>query len=240
MEPLDGLIRGVDSDPLTPRVYYERAKITANYLPLDMDISFSIAGQILDIPGASYAWMGNDARLGLQQVYSGGALTTLSQNVGKIIPGGEFGLVKHYMPAPYFAMIIQMVGAVNSVLFLNFQPTTLLMTGIEAKRTWTLNGEPVWEITVKFTWQPNGWCSLFNPAPDGNVRINGQALTTPGYQYIRSTATLQAFSQTQPSPSLTWTDGTQIGPNANSINVVTQELGFLYPFADFSPLLFFV
>jgi|SRR5579871_620582 len=238
VEGIEGLIRGYDADPLTPRIYYERAKITATYMPLDMDVTLNVSGQILSVPSTQLAWLGTDIRKGLQDVYgttNPSAYTTLAEDVGKIIPGGEFSLTRHYLPAPYFAPIAQIIGAVNSTSFLGFQPSTLLVVGMEARRTWTLNGAPVWDIVFKTSFQPNSWLSLYNGNPDGKA-----GTTQPGYQYVRSLATPAAMSQTQPSPPLLWTDGSQIGPYTNNVGIAVNDYGFIYALADFTPLLYFL
>lgn len=257
VEGIEGLIRGQDDDILTPRITYERAKLTATYYPLDMDVEFRGSGEIIQLPGSAYAWLGIDIRKGLADVYPLGNfnqstppdttsidIVSPTQNIGKLLPGGEFSLVKHYVPAPYFSQLLSIENCVNDNAFLGFQPTTLLCTNLDSRRTWTLLGVPVWDITFKFIWKPNGWLSLYNPNPNWDFNPQGggaqHGVPMPGYQYIRSLSTPNVLDVNTFSPPLIWRDGSLIGQITNNVSALSRDYGFIYPLANFDPILYFI
>jgi hypothetical protein len=88
----------------------------------------------------------------------------LDQNVGKVVPMGEFTFQRHQVLGADMLYCLRVIGSVNMFTFLGFPPWTLLLTGIEAKQTRLPNGTPAFDMTFKFAFNPHTHQAVFRPA----------------------------------------------------------------------------
>lgn len=100
----------------------------------------------------------------------------------KIIPQGEYSIVRHFVPTFPASTINGMVGKINNATFPTsssaggFATGTLLFLGDESTREYTTQGRKAWRITLMFSFNPNGWNKVYDPYG-----------ATPGYREIRPT-----------------------------------------------------
>ena len=143
----------------------EKAKITAQYSTAQlntiggaasdqMTFSTEFGGQMLSI-GKGYYWATSDAN-GFP------AVDGTSQH--KLFPGATIaysGILSDLQKDK----IIRFIGKINSDSWAGFPSDTLLFDGASATRTVNTGGggDDRWRVTYKWTYQPDGWNSFFNP-----------------------------------------------------------------------------
>jgi hypothetical protein len=127
------------------KLKYKRAIVKAKYSAIDMAERLSINGQILTEKGKNFSWAGTSIDDPFPAVPK-----PLTEDVGKLVPLGEYTFEKHQVLLPNFYQILGLVGTVNKFPVLGFPPEGLLFVGAEAQRTWLPAGVKVWDMKYNF------------------------------------------------------------------------------------------
>lgn len=139
-----------ESDPNNPAV--------AVYL----SESRSTSGQVVTLAkkdadgAAAWKWSSDDVELGDD-----------APEIVKVVPEGDYTLVRHFVPVLPASTIDGMIGKINNGTFPTsssaggFAAGTLLFMGDDSQRQHTSEGTKAWEITLKFAYNPNGWNKIY-------------------------------------------------------------------------------
>lgn len=163
-----------DENP-TPTVYATESRSTsAQVLTLERTDA---------VGEPAWKWSSDDVPLGEE-----------APEIIKLVPEGDYTIVRHSVPKHPKSTIDGLVGKVNSGTFPvsssagGYAAGTLLFMGDDANRQHTSEGVKAWEITLKFAYNPNGWNKIYRPGTgqyeeveeiDGGEKIYTTASFTP-------------------------------------------------------------
>ncbi len=167
---------------------------------------------------------------------------------GRFIQTGHYKTERHFVLGPLLPLLMSLVGCINANLFNGFNPWTLLLTGLTARKTMTMSGVSCWTMEFVFAHNPNNWNAVYRSETgqyefvraDGGSRTGSQISVRIGDPPVSVTlpqATVLTLPDGRTVPILTRGTGitasSQLGGAPTSSSIKAIDYGFLYPVADF-------
>lgn len=164
---------------------YDTAKVTVNYSTRAAEDliaeSLEPTAEFMTLDYRRFRWSGADGSASAEEDASGsgtqGDPLQEGEAPGKLIRG--LNLVrKHFKVTSVPATSLTLPGSVNhaaytsSLLGLTFKKETLLFSPPSLERTVKTTGVEAWNVTVKFTYKPDGWNKFWRAKTQRYERIH--------------------------------------------------------------------
>ncbi len=181
---LEGSIDVVDTEMTgqddAGKITYSRVLFTASYGTHDFDETLTGQADVVTLAGQNFGWVSAAPAINFPPPFPTNP-DTLTEDVGKILPKGEYKFTRYQVLAPNFYALTSLLGSVNNTPVLGFNRHELLLTSFDGRRSYLPNGLRVWDLSFAFlvNQRPGGHLALYRPETGGQFWYFGTLAQNP-------------------------------------------------------------